>query len=55
MTLDEWSAQMRELLDKFEKSVKDGHAKDPEKWPLEADAGDWDEWFWNFDGVELGG
>jgi hypothetical protein len=55
MTIDQWAAQMRENLDKFVEGVKHGQATNPEQWPLEVEAGSWDEWFWNFDGVELGG
>ena len=54
-TIDEWAAQMRQALENFVADVKRGQAEKPDQWPMSAGAGDWDEWFWNHDGGELGG
>lgn len=52
MTLNEWHEQMLKALAAFVADVKRGQEKEPDVWPVEAEAGDWDEWFLTHDGAE---
>ncbi len=52
MTLEQFIANEKERLSKFEKMWKDQAAIEPESYPLEMNHGDWDEQFTIFDDTE---
>lgn len=52
-TLEEFVAEMRADLDKFEKSWRENNAVSPESYPMKLLSGDWLEQFTLFDGVSV--
>lgn len=45
MTLQEFLDESREDIDRFNTHWRENALKEPDKWPLEMDAGDWFEQF----------
>lgn len=49
ITLDEFVAEMRERIDKFEKYWEKNNKENPEHFPNKMYSGEWDEQFMMFD------